>query len=461
MAVWQCGQFVIVMDEINNLLSLGKNWSVDPLDRSDPDQPLRVVTFNDPVFCSVTLESNGSYTYGGYLYELWKIVASKMNLKYRMVPMPVNDYGALNVNGTWTGAVGELVYGRADVALVSLDMTPDRAAVIDYLDSYPVDQSHATFFVRRGLKGTPPLSSLLGSLLKPLDTNVWWALLVSVLLLAVILRISLRFNRDGAERQQTVDEMTGNTCLLFCCMSMVGQGWSTTPYSLAARMATISCWILGIITYASYTANMISHLTVVTEQAPIISLEEFFALPGWKLAVSIGNSQLSEWRSSSDMHERALYQRYATAKGVVILNFTSPTSIRAMVEERVLTYADFNYLDASVGRDACLLVPIPGRQRRPVLTFMAVSKRTNRLRRQINRLLLKMATGGLISRLRHRWRKSNQIICDDPTGYKAISFRDSLAVLVLVPLSLCASMMVLLLLERTFDSHGAHQPITT
>ena len=448
------------MESINSLLSLGKNWSAEPLDRSDPDHRLRVVAVNDPVFLSVETQSNGSYRYGGYLYDLWKMVASKMNLNYQMVPLAVPDFGMIDANGTWTGLVGELAYGRADVALASLDMTPDRAAVIDFLDGFPVDQSTVGFFVRRIIPETLQLSSLLSSLLKPLDTNVWWALLVSVLLLAVILRISLHFNRGGAESQQTVDEMPWTTCLLSCYMSIVGQGWSTTPDSLAARMATISCWILGFIIYSSYTANLISHLTVITEHLPINSLEEFSERPDWKLAVPVGNSRFDKWRSSRDVHERALFQRYATGKGIIILNFTSlNASIEVMIRERVMTLADFSYVPALLGPDACLLAPIPTDQQ-SVFTFMAVTKRKNRLRRRINRLLLKMATGGLISRLRRRWKKSSQIICEDPTGYKAISFRDSLAVLVLVPLSLCASMMVLVL-ERAFSFHGAHHAITT
>ena len=449
--------------EIKSLPSPGRSWSADPTDsanRQDPSQPLRVVTFNDPVFISVTLESNGSYTYTGYLYDLWRTLASKMDLKYRMVPMPVYDYGALNVNGTWTGLVGELVYGRADVALASLDMKPSRAAVIDYLDSYPVDQSYATFFVRRGLKGTPQLSSLLSSLLKPLDANVWWALLVSVLILSVVLRLCLHFSRGRTESQQTVDKMPWTACLLSCYMSMVGQGWPTVPNSLAARMVTISCWILGIIIYASYTANLISHLTVVTEQLPISSLEEFSERPDWKLAVLGGSSALSEWRSSSDVHERALYQRYATGEGIVMINFTSPTRIKAMVKERVITYTQFSYIAALFGRDACLLAPMPGRQRRTVFTFMAVTKRMSRLRRRIKHMLLKMATKGLISRLKRRWKKSSDIICDNPTGYKAISFSESLSVLVLVPLSLCAS-MALLILERAFSFYGHHHSKAT
>ena len=438
------------MQHINSLLFLGRNWSVEPLENvnwSGSHQPLRVVTVHDPVFLSTKLLSNGSYMYSGYLYDLWKIVASTMSLNYQMVPLAVSDYGVLDANGTWTGLVGELTYGRADVALASLDMTADRAAAIDYLSASPVDQAKYWFFVRRGFRETPELSSLLSSLLKPLDTNVWWTLLVSLLILTVVLRISLHFNRGRAESQQTVDELPWTACLLSSYMSMVRQGWSTTPNSLAVRAVIISSWVLGIIIYASYTANLISHLTVITEELPINSLEEFLERPDWTLAVPIGASQLDEWRSSSDVHERALYQRYATGKDVIQINVFSNASISTMIRDRVLTFEDFKYVSALHGPDACLLAPLPGGEGRPILTFIAMTKGMDRLRRRMNQLLLTMETTGLISRLKRRWKKSSEIICENPTGYKAISFGDSLAVLVLVPLSMCAS-MVLLVLER-------------
>ena len=441
------------MQDFNSLLSLGRNLSADRLENfnwSDPHPPLRVVTLNDPILLSVQLQPNGSYGYSGYLYELWGIVASRLNLNYRLVPLSVPDFGALDANDTWTGLVGELAYGRADVALASLDMASDRASVVDFLDACPVDEATSAFIVRRGFRDAPQLSSLLGSLLSPLGTNVWWALIVSLLILAVILRRSLHFNRGRAETLQTVDKMLWTDCILVCYMSMVGQGWSTTPNSLAARMVTIACWILGIIICASYTANLISHLTLVTEELSINSLEEFSGRPDWKLVAPAGNSELNKWRSSSDVHERALYQRYATGKGIIVMNLTSNASNVAMIQEHVLTYADLKYIPVLLGPDACLLVPIPTIRKRTVSTFIAVSKRLKTLRRRINQLLLKMKTGGLISRLRHRWIKSSEIICESPTGYKAITFNKSLPLLALVPLSLCAS-VVLLVLEWAFS----------
>ena len=455
--VGQSGPFDVNMKHINSLLSVGKNWSAESLERvsgSDPHPTLRVVTLSDPIFLSAELQPNGSYKYGGYLYELWKMVAREMNLNYQIVLSGTSSYGNLDTNGTWTGLVGELAYGRADVALASLDMRLDRASVIDYLDASPVDLSMPGFYVRRGHQETSQLYGLLSSLLKPLDANVWWTLLGFVLTMSVMLRISLNFNRDRAENRQTVDELPWTACLLSCFMSMVRQGWTTVPNSLSARMVTISCWILGIVISASYTTNLISHPTIVmADELPINTFAEFSERSDWKFAISVGSGKLNEWRYSSNVHELALYERYATGKGFIALNFTSKASAMTILKEGVLTYVDFHYLQAVFGSDACLLAPLPGIPRQSTLTFMAVSKRMNRLRRHINLLLLKMETRGVISRLRRRWRLANDVVCESSTSYRALSLSDTLAILAVLPLSMCTS-IVLLLLERAFNFYN-------
>ena len=43
-----------------------------------------------------------------------------------------NQYGSLQSNGTWTGMVGELVAGRADIALANIGVGEERSRYVDY-----------------------------------------------------------------------------------------------------------------------------------------------------------------------------------------------------------------------------------------------------------------------------------------------------------------------------------------
>ena len=421
------------------------NWSDDMVDisSSDPNPVLRVVTVEDPLLLSIQQQPNGSYLYSGYLYELWKMVAEHLNLRYEMLPLPVSDYGSLNANGTWTGMVGELVYGRADIALASLEMNLARASVIDYLDACPVNEFFAGFYLRQGQTHSPLLSQLLGSLLKPLDTNVWWALLVSLLVLSVVLRFTLRFSPSRRVIGITENDMGWSDCLLNCFMCFVNQGWAAIPNSLAARTVTITCWMLSLIIHASYTAKLISFMTLTTEELPINKLAQFLERPDWRLAVPRGAAEITYWRVSSDEHERALYERYTAGKGVVFLDVSSNESFRVVIEERVLTFIDFQYVPPIIGHDSCVLAPLTKRPGFKRFAFIGISKQQKKLRQEINQVLLRIKSQGLDSRLRSRWVTSGDIRCESLTGYRALAISDLYSVVVIVPLSVCISVSLL------------------
>ncbi|XP_043199176.1 glutamate receptor-like [Amphibalanus amphitrite] len=263
----------------------GPQWSVGPGPEwsvGTPDRPLRVVAINDFPFISVQQRPDGSVTYGGFLFQLWHIIAEELGLSYNISAPLTDGYGSQTTNGTWTGVIGDLVYGRADLALTSLTPTPARTAVVDFLDKVPCLTSITTFLVRRDTAATPSLSpAVFAGLLRPLGADVWWTLAAALLALSLVLRLSLRFNSARAEDGRLVRDMGWGSCLLAVVMTVVGQGWDRTPQSLAGRTATIFGWMLGILIYINYTANLMSFLTTHTVKRPISSLREFVQQPDW------------------------------------------------------------------------------------------------------------------------------------------------------------------------------------
>ncbi|KAF0287418.1 Glutamate receptor 4 [Amphibalanus amphitrite] len=291
----------------------GPEWSVGPGPEwsvGTPDRPLRVVAINDSPYLSVQQRSDGSVTYSGYLFQLWHIIAEELGLSYNISAPLTDGYGSQTTNGTWTGVIGDLVYGRADLALNWLTATPERAAVVDFLDGVPCASALSTFLVRRDTAVTPSLSpAVFAGLLRPLGADVWWTLAAMLLALSLVLRLSLRFNSARAEDGRLVRDMGWGSCLLAVVMTVLGQGWDRTPRSLAGRTVTIFGWMLGILIYINYTANLMSFLTVHTVSKPISSVREFVEQPDWTLAMHPGSQKLVELRSSKDTYERELYRR--------------------------------------------------------------------------------------------------------------------------------------------------------
>ena len=443
------------MTQSGTLLQLGQDW-IDELSvaaaTEAPAPELRVTTVHDPPYISIYPQANGSYSYDGYIYEVWQLATRLLGLRYKIAPLPSGEFGSLDGNGTWTGMVGELAYGRADFALTWIDFRQDRAAVIDFIDAAPMEQLKSEFFIRRGSGEMPSISlAMLTSLLKPLGTGVWWTLLASVFVLSVVLCLTLRLSHPPEEERQKVEDLTWRSCLLSSFSSVVGQGWTQTPSSMAARITTMSGWLLGIMLCTSYTANLISSLTVITVDRPISSLKEFSEQSDWKFAIERGHAHLNDWKQSQDAYKRELFSRSVSGQGFIALSWT-PEVIQKISQPRVLTYFSSRaHMFHALGRDACNMVTLNDHQ--PVITtsgYMAIAKGLDPLRQQINQLVLQMYQAGVLQRLKTKWMASSRDTCGTPPSTRALSFGEVLPVLVIIPLAVVVSAAILFLEMVTF-----------
>ena len=430
------------MKTIGRLLSVGRVWSEESFTDKPTSDALRVVAFHDPPYISVVRQENGSFHYEGYLFDLWKTIARELNLSYRMVALENGGYGSIDRNGTWNGLVGELAYGRADVALTWVKLRPDRAQVVDYVAAVPLAQDLYTFYMRQGPRGMPRITfGMFSSLLTPLHEHVWWTLLASLFVVSVVLRVALRYNHERAESRETVADATWGSCLLSSFMSVVGQGWAVTPDSLAARTVTIFSWVLGILISVTYTANLISHLTITTVEKPITSLQEFSERSDWKFAMERGIGILNDWRVSADPYERKLYHRVATKEGYIELD-GSVEAARSALQPNVLIYTDINRMLFTAGTEACITVPLLDWLPANDNTYMIVKKGRKKLLDDISRILRLLNQSGAISRLQRQWLKEWEHMCEAPAGFKELPLADVLAVVVLVPLAVICSVVI-------------------
>ena len=420
--------------------SVGRLWSDESLATSEnvsSSSELRVVAFDDPPYISVQRGVDGSLTFDGYLYHLWKILAQELDLRYRLVPSREGGYGITHENGTWNGLVGELVNGRADVALTWLNIRPDRAAVVDLIDAVPVERERYTFYVRQGARVVPDITpALLGSIFRPLQLHVWLLLLASLVVLSAALCFCSQYDRAKQKRtgkELTVEEVGWGSCLFSVFMSMVGQGWTSTPRSSSARIITSITWMLGMLININYTANLISFLAVTKVDRPISSLQEFADRPSWQLAIEKGSGIVNDWKESDSALERDLYHRVLRGKGMIELDGTVENSRRAVLPE-VLSYIDINRLIYPLGSEACAVVPLLDDMPSQRNTYMAMAKGRDDLKQ-----------AGILNRLKRLWLTSQTSICQSSGEFRALTFGDLLPILLLIPIAVVSSIIILVL----------------
>ena len=426
----------------SGLVFTGRQWSVENKNYLPLDTELRVTAFNDSPHLSIYQLRDGSYKFDGYLYDVWEIIAKTLNLRYRLVPLPNSSYGCLDEHGNWTGMSGELAYGRADVALTWIFMREDRSEVMDFLDAVSIDETSDAFYISKSSVIAPSSAdTFFAPWLRPLHINVWWAWLVTLLVLSLVLKGTVRFSR--AEDRRSASEATWASCLFSTFISFVGQSWSSLPSSLSGRTVTIFTWFVHICIHTSYTATLISSLTVVTVNRPISSLKDFCEQPDWILAMRSEHVSLTDWKVSQNKYEQKLYQRVMSKDRFVPLKTTRESAL-GYIRPNVLTYADRNRLLYHLGSEACSLLPLNDQPAKAKQNFIPVAKRNDSLRRDMNRVLQRMHEVGVIQALKNRWLYHN-IACVSRSNIEPVSISNSVALLMVLAVGLLASGIIIVL----------------
>nr|XP_027231011.1 uncharacterized protein LOC113822671 [Penaeus vannamei] len=125
----------------------------------------------------------------GIYGELWDALRDILNFTQRCTRPPDGGWGALR-NGSWTGMIGELVKGEADVAVAPLDKTYIRSLVVDY--PHPLSLEGYVIVIKRP-QGS---SSTWNSYLREFQPSSWLVLCAVLAALTVVLTFLGRLSPD-------------------------------------------------------------------------------------------------------------------------------------------------------------------------------------------------------------------------------------------------------------------------
>ena len=77
-------------------------------------------------------ELEGNDRYEGICIDLMEELSRALQFNYTIHLNEDNAPGAKNENGTWNGLIGDLIEGRADLAIADLTITFEREEVVDF-----------------------------------------------------------------------------------------------------------------------------------------------------------------------------------------------------------------------------------------------------------------------------------------------------------------------------------------
>lgn len=269
-------------DELNLMKRAGKN--LFELKQGKKPRLIVVSIKNEPYFMNrpSTKLVSGNDRYEGYAVDLIAELAQLVNFDYEFKEVDDGKHGVFNnKTGQWNGIIGELIKGKADLAIADLSITSAREDAVDF--TLPFMNTGISILLKK-----PTTKELeFFSFLSPFESHVWSYVVGAYLgvstLLFVVSRISPYEWNDPhpCRREDKIlrNQFTMSNSLWFTIAAVMQQGSDLAPRSLSTRLVAAIWYFFTLIMINSYTANLAAFLTVERVVYPIERAEDLYRHP--------------------------------------------------------------------------------------------------------------------------------------------------------------------------------------
>lgn len=187
----------------------------------------------------------------GYCIDLLEKLAEDLGFEYDLYIVGDGKYGAWK-GGRWTGLVGDLLNGLADMAVTSFSINSARSRVIDFTS--PFFSTSLGILVRSKDTAAP-----IGAFMWPLHWSMWVGIFVALHITALFLTLYEWKSPYGMtpHGRNRVRVFSYSSALNLCYAILFGRTVSSkTPKCWTGRFLMNLWAIFCLLVLSSYTANL-------------------------------------------------------------------------------------------------------------------------------------------------------------------------------------------------------------
>nr|XP_045250363.1 glutamate receptor 1 isoform X1 [Macaca fascicularis] len=350
----------------------------------------------------------GNDRYEGYCVELAAEIAKHVGYSYRLEIVSDGKYGARDPDTkAWNGMVGELVYGRADVAVAPLTITLVREEVIDF--SKPFMSLGISIMIKKPQKSKPGVFSFLD----PLAYEIWMCIVFAYIGVSVVLFLVSRFSPyewHSEEFEEGRDQTTSDpsnefgifNSLWFSLGAFMQQGCDISPRSLSGRIVGGVWWFFTLIIISSYTANLAAFLTVERMVSPIESAEDLAKQTEIAYGTLEAGSTKEFFRRSKIAVFEKMWTYMKSAEPSVFVRTTEEGMIRVRKSKGKYAYLLESTMNEYIEqRKPCDTMKVGGNL--DSKGYGIATPKGSALRNPVNLAVLKLNEQGLLDKLKNKW----------------------------------------------------------
>uniref|UniRef100_A0AAQ5XQT2 Glutamate receptor n=1 Tax=Amphiprion ocellaris TaxID=80972 RepID=A0AAQ5XQT2_AMPOC len=352
----------------------------------------------------------GNDKYEGYCVDLASEIAKHIGIKYKISIVPDGKYGARDPETKiWNGMVGELVYGKAEIAVAPLTITLVREEVIDF--SKPFMSLGISIMIKKPQKSKPGVFSFLD----PLAYEIWMCIVFAYIGVSVVLFLVSRFSpyewhaeepEEGATEQGPTDQPPNEfgifNSLWFSLGAFMQQGCDISPRSLSGRIVGGVWWFFTLIIISSYTANLAAFLTVERMVSPIESAEDLAKQTEIAYGTLDSGSTKEFFRRSKIAVYEKMWSYMKSAEPTVFTKTTAEGVARVRKSKGKYAFLlESTMNEYTEQRKPCDTMKVGGNL--DSKGYGIATPKGSQLRTPVNLAVLKLSEAGVLDKLKNKW----------------------------------------------------------
>uniref|UniRef100_A0A672LFN5 Glutamate receptor n=1 Tax=Sinocyclocheilus grahami TaxID=75366 RepID=A0A672LFN5_SINGR len=351
----------------------------------------------------------GNEQYEGYCVDLAYEISKHIGFKYKISIVPDGKYGARDPETKiWNGMVGELVYGKAEIAVAPLTITLVREEVIDF--SKPFMSLGISIMIKKPQKSKPGVFSFLD----PLAYEIWMCIVFAYIGVSVVLFLVSRFSpyewhteepeegTDGLPSDQPPNEFGIFNSLWFSLGAFMQQGCDISPRSLSGRIVGGVWWFFTLIIISSYTANLAAFLTVERMVSPIESAEDLAKQTDIAYGTLDSGSTKEFFRRSKIAVYEKMWSYMKSAEPTVFTKTTAEGVARVRKSKGKYAFLlESTMNEYTEQRKPCDTMKVGGNL--DSKGYGVATPKGSQLRTPVNLAVLKLSESGILDKLKNKW----------------------------------------------------------
>ncbi|XP_035681483.1 glutamate receptor 2-like [Branchiostoma floridae] len=339
---------------------MGGATTVYPYVSDLSNRTLRVVTKAAPGFVMIAgvdkdgKNATGNERFQGFCVDLFSWLSSQLGFRYEYYHVADGHYGVYNSEiGKWTGLVGDVLSGEADIAVSALSITSERQAVADF--TLPIHDNGIALVMKKAQPST-------WGFISPFHADLWATILVTALAVGLFQGVAnlatrnIRVQESGAPEDE--DKTTGFWEAVWQSFTTLVQlGPEFLPSSLAGRVSAFFWGIGVLVAISTYTANLAAFLTVRNVDNSISSAGDLLTQREISFGANRNSAVWTSFLTTTTEPYRSLGIAMLANKEAVLVD-TDQEAFDKVRQGKYALFGDSALMDYEVSHEPCDLQTI-------------------------------------------------------------------------------------------------------